>query len=307
MRYIHDLDDFVMDRPTAVTLGKFDGLHVGHQKLISIIQEKAKEQDLLSAVFTFDKIPLSICPERRYFISTNQERRQFLEQLGVDVEIEYPFTEQLMNTSPEMFIKRVLVDQLKAKVVVVGPDYRFGKDRGGNVELLVQMAKEYGYEAIVVEKERYQDREISSTYVREELSQGHMETANVLLGRPYSVEGSVCHGKQNGRKIETPTINIIPDQIKLLPPKGVYASTTIIDGKMYYGVTNVGTKPTVTDENIMGIETNLFDFNETVYGETVETKLMHFIRLEMKFDSLEQLKKQIESDIAFAKTMFMLQ
>ena len=248
MKYIHGTEDFTLDKDSAVTLGKFDGVHMGHQKLISIVEEKAKQNNILAAAFTFDRIPLSICPQRQqHFITTKSERRAFMESLGINALIEY----------------------------------HFGKGRSGDADMLVKCGPEYGFETIVVEKEKYQDKEISSTYVREELVLGHMETVNVLMGRPYSIEGIVCPGNQFGRKIKIPTMNIYPQESKLLPPNGVYASITQIDGKEYGGVTNIGTKH-------------------------IKVKLLHFIRPEMKFESIEALSKQMESDAQFSKSMLML-
>ena len=307
MEYIHGTKDFKLEGASAVTLGKFDGVHLGHQKLISIVREKAEEMGLLSVMFTFDRIPLSICPQKnQHFLSTNSERRALCEKYGLDVEVEYPFTTELMNMEPEEFVENILVKQLNARVIVVGTDYCFGKNRSGNVEFLIANAVKYGYETIVVEKEKFQDKDISSTYVREELVLGHMETVNVLMGRPYSIEGIVCPGNQFGRKIKIPTMNIYPQESKLLPPNGVYASITQIDGKEYGGVTNIGTKPTVSTDQVIGVETNLFDYEEDAYGKHIKVKLLHFIRPEMKFESIEALSKQMESDAQFSKSMLML-
>lgn len=308
MEYIHGTEDFKLERSSAVTLGKFDGVHLGHQKLISIVKEKAEEQGLLSVMFTFDRIPLSICPQKnQHFLSTNSERRMLCENYGIDVEVEYPFTTTLMNMEPEEFVSDILINKLKAKVIVVGTDYCFGRDRSGNVEFLISNAAKYGYETIVVEKEKFQDKDISSTYVREELKLGHMETVNVLLNRPYSITGIVAKGNQLGRKLEIPTINVYPTEIKLLPPNGVYESRILIDGVWYYGVTNLGTKPTISDGYEVSVETNVFDFDKDVYGNRVEVALYHFLRQEMKFENVEALKKQMESDASFAKEMFLIQ
>ena len=308
MEYIHGTEDFKLERSSAVTLGKFDGVHLGHQKLISIVKEKAEEQGLLSVMFTFDRIPLSICPQKnQHFLSTNSERRMLCENYGIDVEVEYPFTTTLMNMEPEEFVSDILINKLKAKVIVVGTDYCFGRDRSGNVEFLISNAAKYGYETIVVEKEKFQDKDISSTYVREELKLGHMETVNVLLNRPYSITGIVAKGNQLGRKLEIPTINVYPTEIKLLPPNGVYASRILIDCVWYYGVTNLGTKPTISDGYEVSVETNVFDFDKDVYGNRVEVALYHFLRQEMKFENVEALKKQMESDASFAKEMFLIQ
>ncbi len=307
MQYIHGVKDFALKKPSAVTLGKFDGVHRGHQKLVSLVKEKAVQQGLMSAAFTFDRIPLSICPQKnQHFITTNSERRVILERLGLDAEVEYPFTEELMQTEPEDFIREIIIGCLRAKVVVVGTDYRFGKNRMGDAAMLEEKGPEYGFETLVVEKEKFQEREISSTYVREELRLGHMETANVLLGRPYSVQGIVCHGNKLGRQLSMPTLNIYPPDSKLLPPKGVYASVTLMEGKKYYGVTNLGTKPTVSDSPSISVETHLFDYSGDAYGNQAEVQLLHFLRQEMRFNDVSALQKQMESDVTFAKSMFLL-
>ena len=307
MKYIHETEEFKIDKPTVITLGKFDGVHRGHQKLLAIVNTKAKELGALSVAFTFDRMPLSICPSaQQYFITTNSERKEIMEHLGMNVLIEYPFTDNFMHTEAVVFIEEVLVKKLNAKCIVIGPDFCFGKDRKGNADMICQYAKQYGYEAIVVEKEKYEDREISSTFVREELKIGHMETVNVLLKRPYSIKGIVVKGNQLGRTIDMPTANLYPPENKLLPPNGVYSSETVIDGEVILGVTNIGTKPTVNNGKAISVETNLFDFDEDIYGKTIEVCLKHFQRPEVKFDSVEALKKQMESDTAFAKELFMI-
>jgi riboflavin kinase/FMN adenylyltransferase len=205
---------------------------------------------------------------------------------------------------PEDFICRILIDKLHAKYVVVGTDYRFGKDRAGDAAMLVEVGEELGFTTIIVEKEKYQDKEISSTYIREELKVGHMETVNVLLNRPFNVTGVVSIGNQLGRKLDFPTINIYPTEYKLLPPNGVYATQTTIDGEKFYGVTNLGTKPTVSDAPEISVETFLFDFDKDVYGKKVDVEFIHFIRPEMKFEDVEGLKRQIAADSDFARNMF---
>lgn len=307
MDYIHNTDDFCFDRASVVTLGKFDGVHIGHQKLIAKVLEKAEEYNCQSVVLTFDRMPLKICPaSQQYYITVNSEKREIVEDLGVDVMIEYPFSEKFMNMDAEEFISEILVKQLHTKCIVAGPDCSFGKDKAGNAQMLIDLSEKYGYETIVLEKEKYEDREISSTFVREELKIGHMETVNMLLGRPYSVKGVIVRGNQIGRTIEIPTVNIYPPESKILPPNGVYASETIVKGIKYLGITNIGTKPTITDKKQISVETFLFDFNEDVYGETIEVFLKHFQRPEMKFDSVESLSKQMKQDVAFTKEMFMI-
>jgi riboflavin kinase/FMN adenylyltransferase len=307
MEYIHGTSHFALDRDSAVTLGKFDGIHVGHQKLVSLVRERAGELGLLSCVFTFDGLPLSICPQKhQHFITTNTERREFFKSLGVDVEVEFPFTDAFLQTDPDSFVHDVIVGQLRAKVVVVGTDFHFGRNRAGNAEYLLEAGKKYDFETIIVEKEKFQEREISSTYIREELRLGHMETVNVLLGRPFSISGVVCPGNQMGKKMNIPTMNIYPSVSKFLPPRGVYASVTKMGGGSFYGVTNIGVKPTVSDENSVSVETYLFDYDESVYGCHINVELIYFIRPEMKFDSVEALAKQMESDAKFARSMFLV-
>ena len=172
--------------------------------------------------------------------------------------------------------------------------------------MLVEAGEELGFTTIIVEKEKYQDKEISSTYIREELKVGHMETVNVLLNRPFNVTGVVSIGNQLGRKLDFPTINIYPTEYKLLPPNGVYATQTTIDSEKFYGVTNLGTKPTVSDAPEISVETFLFDFDKDVYGKKVDVEFIHFIRPEMKFEDVEGLKRQIAADSDFARNMFLI-
>lgn len=307
MRYIHDTQNFTIEDITVVTLGKFDGVHLGHLKLMAAVKAKAEQYGAKSAVFTFDHIPLSLCPSyNQSFIMTNSERRRVIEGLDIDILIEYPFTQDFMNIEAEDFLKNVVAEQLHARCVIVGTDYTFGKDRRGNAQMLVRMAKELGFEALVIDKECYEDKEISSTYVREELKVGHMETVNMLLGRPYSIYGIIAKGSQFGRTMQLPTINIYPPAGKLLPQSGVYASLTLMGQEKFYGVTNVGVKPTVKNSSEVSVETFLFDFEEDAYGMEVEVQLKHFQRPEMKFDDVNALHKQINSDIAFAKELFLI-
>ncbi|MGN0480833.1 MAG: riboflavin biosynthesis protein RibF, partial [Lachnospiraceae bacterium] len=270
--------------------------------LVEIVKEKAKYYNVKPVVFTFDGLPESIVPkDKQRFLTLSYEREKIFEELGVEVLIEYPFTDSFMHMEPEVFIDEILVHRLKARVVVVGDDYRFGNRRRGDVNMLVNMAPVYGYEAIVIKKERFEDREISSTYVREELAVGHMETVNMLLKRPFSITGKVVSGNQLGRTLEIPTVNVIPDSHKILPPYGVYTSQIIVDGNCYNGVSNLGVKPTVSDDGTVNLESFIFDFDGDLYGKEIEVFLKHFQRPEMKFKSIEDLVKQMNSDIEFAK------
>lgn len=300
MLYISENMDFQLHN-TAVSLGKFDGVHRGHRLLLDrILKEKANGYS--SVVFTFSLHPMSLFSDKELeLIDTEEEKKEKLQRLGVDVLISYPFTKETANTEPEDFIRNVLVKQMDAKVIVVGNDYRFGKQRKGDVELLRRMSEECGYELVVYDKLQIEHHIVSSTLIRSEITAGHMEFVEELLGEPYRVIGEVVYGNQVGRTIDVPTVNQLVPSTKLMPPNGVYASRIKIGDRIYQGITNVGFKPTVTDQRIKGVETNIFDYEGNLYGTIIEVELLHFVRPERRFDSIEQLKAQIQKDSVSAK------
>ena len=204
---------------------------------------------------------------------------------------------------PEDFI-RMLVEKLNVKCIVAGEDFHFGHNRRGDYQMLKKYAPVYGYEALILSKMKEDERDISSTFVREEIMAGNIEKANHLLGYRYFVTGMVKHGNQIGRTIGIPTINLIPPEEKLLPPFGVYVTEVFIDDKRYYGVTNVGCKPTIKGNNPVGVETHLLDFREDVYEKVVTVEFLTMIREERRFDSIEKLQEQMMNDIAFTRTFF---
>jgi riboflavin kinase/FMN adenylyltransferase len=282
-------------RSSAVTLGKFDGVHLGHQALLRRVKE-ASGKGLSAVVFAIDV--------RQEGILSHRERACFLEQAGMDVLTECPFSREFMNLTPVEFIERILVGILHAEYIAVGTDFRFGHRRMGDAQLLCALAGQYGYRTEIVPKERYAGLEISSTRVRDALQKGDMELAKHLLGRSYPVAGRVMHGNHIGTGLGMPTINLLPEENKLLPPLGVYASHTVLeDGRMIAGVTNLGYKPTV-GSSAVSAETNLFDFHEDLYGSMVRTGFEYFIRPERKFDSLQDLAAQVEKDIRTAEAYF---
>lgn len=218
----------------------------------------------------------------------------------MDCLVECPFVDEVMHMTPEAFIKEILVDKLHAKKVVVGKDFGFGYKRSGTAEMLKEMGPSLGFETEIIEKAEENGREISSTWAREELEQGNMEAVSGLLGYDYAVHGEIVHGHALGRTIGVPTINQIPPAEKLLPPFGVYVSEVKIEGKIYYGITNIGVKPTV-QEKFTGVETNLFDCSEDLYGKHAEVSLLKFLRPEQKFASIDALKNQLDHDVAAGK------
>ena len=298
MEYIKN-PDFRLEN-TAVALGKFEGLHRGHQLLFDEIK-KQKAEGLESVVFTFDMPPRSALSGDKSYqqIYTKEERRLILEEMQIDILIEHPFTKEFAAQTPEEFVRNVLVEKTGAKKIVVGKDFRFGKKRSGDVNLLKELAPKYGYELIVIEKLQMGHKDVSSTRIRAHLEKGEMEEAELLLGRPYAVIGEVVHGKALGRTIQIPTANQIADKNKLMPPNGVYISRIFIRGEKdsHYGITNVGVKPTVEEHAAKDVETNIVDFDQDIYGKLIRVELLHYRRPEMQFASLDDLRKQMEKDV----------
>ncbi len=302
MKYITNLKALKNMPPCVITLGKFDGVHKGHQKLIRLVKELGAENGWKTAAFTFDVSPqIKMGMRTSRLLMTNEERRYRLETMGLDYLVECPFTDEVKNMEPEDFVKEILVEKMHAKALVVGADFHFGKKRRGDAGLLRKMGSELNLEIHVEAKEQDGRRDISSTYIREELALGHMEKVAELLGNPYSVKGKIVHGNHIGHTLGFPTINQIPEPEKLLPPNGVYLSKTLVDGREYDGISNVGTKPTVQGEKIVGIETHLLFFSGDLYGKEARVQLLSFRRPEKKFDSLEELKAQLELDIREAR------
>lgn len=306
MEYIKQSMTFEIEGPSVLSLGKFDGLHRGHELLMEYMREKKQEQQNLKAVvFTFDIPPSEQTQNlRMQVLTTSQEKVRLFEENGIDYVIECPFTREIMCMEPEKFIDRI-VKNLHVKDIVVGTDFRFGYKRRGNYQMLRQYAPQYGYQLKVVPKMQEEGRDISSTYIREEINAGNIEKAHKLLGYPFFVEGSVLHGRKLGKAVlGIPTINLIPPQEKLLPPMGVYVTRTECMGKHYPGITNVGCKPTIQGENPIGVETHLFDISEDMYGRMVRVSFLKRVRPEQKFDSLDALKAQMEQDIQYGKVYF---
>lgn len=306
MRYISDTTEFQIEEPTIVTLGKFDGRHRGHQKLLRTMKELKEKTGYPTAIFTFGSAPgTAVTGQPQTVITTNLERRANMEKMGIDYLVEYPFTDETRHMVPEAFIKDILAGRMNAREIVVGPDCSFGYNGAGNAALLREMALDLGYHLHVIEKEKDQRRDISSTYIREELDKGNVEKANELLGQPYAIHGEVVHGNHIGASLlGFPTANILPPPIKRLPRYGVYVSRVLVDGVYYKGVTNIGKKPTVGDDYPAGVETYIFGLNEDIYGKIIEVQLLAFDRPEQRFSSLEELKARIEMDKEFASAYF---
>ena len=294
MKYITGIQSYHGTKKTAVTMGKFDGLHRGHQKLVDKIREYASD-DCESVLCAFDM--------HRDAIMTNRERREHLEG-KIDWLIDCPFTKDLKNMEAEDFIRDILCGKLGAAHIAVGRDFVFGHDKRGSVKMLEAFAGEYGYTLDVLEKERYHDIVISSTYIRDALAQGDVELAEKLLGYPYELTGIVQHGQQLGRTLGFPTMNIEPEAQKIMPRYGVYACRVKIDGKWYNGVGNAGVKPTVTDERRRLLEVYVYGYEGDAYGKEVTARFCGFERPEVKFGSVEELREQVMKDMQYGIDFF---
>lgn len=297
MQTIRGTTQFKIEEGTAVAIGKFDGLHLGHRKLLQEIL-KQKEDGLKAAVFTFDPSPeifFGMNPSRE--LSTNEEKRRLFEEIGIDILVEFPFNKETAATSPEDFVIDILCRRMNAKYVAAGTDLSFGAMGKGNFALMSSLAHHLGFEAHKINKIERNGKVISSTLIRSLVEEGNMEEAAACLGAPYRITGKIVHGRALGRRIGIPTLNQIPPTDKLLPPFGVYYSEVRADGKVFKGMTNIGTKPTVTEEMKVTVETYLYDFSGDLYGETAEVGLLTFRRPERRFSGVEELKKTMEEDI----------
>lgn len=294
MRYITEIGSYNGCKKTAVTLGKFDGLHMGHQKLVNKIRFYASDR-CESVVCAFDM--------HREALMTEREKREYLEN-RVDWLISQPFTEEIREMEAETFIESVLYKTLKAAHLVVGTDFNFGCGKRGNARMLLEYAEKYGYSVDVIEKERYLGTVISSTYIKDALARGDVKLAERLLGYPYGLTGIVRHGKQLGRTLGFPTMNIEPERNKILPRFGVYACRVRIDGKWYNAVGNVGIKPTVTDERRRLLEVFVYGYEGNAYGKEITAQFCDFERPEMKFGSVEELKENVMRDMRYGERYF---
>lgn len=301
MEIITDIFGTKLNKGTALAIGKFDGLHIGHRKLLQEILSK-KSLGLETCVFTFDPSPavfFGLADEGE--LMTRDEKRKMLEEVGVDILVEYPLTKESAAVEPEYFVREILSKGLQVKYLVAGEDVSFGAKGAGNALLLSRLSKELGYELQIIEKVTMEGKEISSSLIRCEVESGNMEYVERLLGTPYRIIGKVVHGRALGRKLGMPTLNLMPEKGKLLPPKGVYYSRVIYQDKNYLSISNIGNKPTVSEENVMGVETYLYDFEEEIYGEEVIVELLAYKRPEMRFENVEELKDQMRQDILDGK------
>lgn len=297
MYIIKNTTEFRLPDKSAAAIGKFDGIHLGHKALLDTILQR-KEKGLLASVFTFDPAPAVFFGDGTALeLTTREEKREAFHSMGIDVLIEFPLNAQTAATLPEHFVKEYLAGKMQAVYIAAGTDLSFGKGGMGNADLLKALSEENGYQVEIIDKVNYEGTEISSTRIRKAVEQGNMELASVLLGEPYRVNGEVMHGRQLGRQLGMPTVNLIPPSSKLLPPRGVYFSRTYINDACYKSISNIGYKPTVSEEREMGVETYLYDFTGELYGAECTVELLSYRRPEQKFDSVDELRSQLYKDL----------
>jgi len=305
MKIYWSLESFEIDENTAVGLGNFDGVHLGHRKLITVLKEESKKRNLISTVLTFEPHPSKVLfPDKEFFlISTLDKKVNIIKNLGVNILIIAPFTQEFSKIKWIDFVNKVLIEKLKTKLVVVGYDFTFGYGGEGNAEKLSMIGKEKGFETIIIPPVKRKGEIVSSSKIRALIKEGLVEKAEMLLGYPFCIEGRVIEGKSIGRKLGFPTANIeIPEGI-IIPAYGVYSVIIKIKDKVYEGIANLGLKPTfknLNDSNPV-LEVHIFDFKNTIYGEKVEVYFLKKIRDEKKFNSPNELAEQIKNDIIIAR------
>lgn len=298
MKIYTNLDNYKSTNKTFVTIGTFDGVHIGHQKVIKKLINSAKKKKTSSVLLTFFPHPRMVLQKDLdiKLINTIEERTSLLEKLGLDVLIIHPFSEKFAKLSALEFVRKILVNKLNIAKLVIGYDHHFGKNREGNFEQLQEYGHTYNFKAKEISQQDISNITVSSTKIRKAIEKGNIEKANSYLGYNFMLTGTVVNGKNLGEKIGFPTANLfIKETYKLLPKTGAYVVKSQIDGKTIFGMMNIGFRPTVSGEN-QTIEIHFFDFNENLYAKKIQIEVLSFLRDEQKFESVDALKNQLESD-----------
>lgn len=300
MNIFYNISDFKSTKKTIVTIGTFDGVHLGHQKIINRLLELKKQNGGEIVLFTFEPHPRKVLfPEQRdlKLITTSEEKCELLEKFNVDNVLVYPFSTSFSQMPARDYIFEILVKGLKTGTLVIGYDHRFGSNREGNLNMLKELEKLGIFEVEEISAQEIDQLNVSSTRIRKAIDEGDIETANKFLGYNFFVSGIVVKGKQLGRTIGYPTANIfVADSNKLIPKIGVYSVYAIYKGKKYKGMLNVGINPTTDTDNKIKVEVNIFDFDKEIYGENLKVEFVRRIRDEKKFANLDELKDAIAND-----------
>jgi riboflavin kinase/FMN adenylyltransferase len=298
LKIFNSIKSFNATKPTIVTIGTFDGVHLGHQKIVAQITKNADALNCESLVLTFFPHPRMVLQESTEMkqLNTLNEKIALLDNLGIDNLVVHPFDKEFSRLTAEEFVKKVLVDVFKIKKIIIGHDHRFGRNRTATIDDLINFGKTYGFEVEQISAEEINEVSISSTKIRNALLEGNIKLAANYLGYDYSFTGIIIKGKQLGRTIGYPTANItIEEDYKLIPNNGVYIAKSVLNGKTVFGMMNIGNRPTV-DGTKQTIEINFFDFKQDLYGQKITISLLHRMRSEQKFESLDALKNQLGKD-----------
>ena len=295
---VQNISKFDKEHYTAITIGTFDGVHIGHRKILERLINNAKDLDLKATVLTFFPHPRMVLQKDAdiKMLNTLEEKTKILESIGIDYLIIHPFTQEFSRLTATDFVRDMLVHHLKAKKVIIGYDHRFGRNRNANIQDLISFGSIYDFTVEEISAQEIDDVSVSSTKIRKALENGDIKTANEYLGYAYMLTGSVEQGKALGRKINFPTANLhIEASYKLIPKIGVYVVESILNNKKVYGMMNIGFNPTV-DGSKKRVEIHFFDFNQDLYGQNIQISILDRIRDEKKFDSVEALQHQLEQD-----------
>ena len=295
-----DTNNLDISGGTTITIGTFDGVHLGHRKLLNRLREASLENGTESLVFTFSPHPRHVLfPDQKdlRLLSTNEERAVLIREQGITHLLEYPFTKEFSQIDPKEYVEKILMDQLSMKKIIIGYDHRFGRNRSGSIVLIKELSTELGFDVEEISAQEVDSINISSTRIRQYLLEGKIESARSLLGYDYFFSGTVAEGKKLGRQIGFPTANLSEiDTHKLIPANGVYAVIAELNGIKRKAMMNIGVNPTTDQDNQLKIEINIFDFGEDIYGKQLTIQVKDFIRKEMKFGGLEELKLALGSD-----------
>lgn len=305
MRLFHGTDNARIARPTVLTLGVFDGLHLGHQLVMRTLTERARATASVPTVITFDPHPRAVLhPESAPpLLQTFDQKIEALGMLGIEQTIVIPFTRAFAEICAEDFLRDIVRERLQAKEVYLGRGFAFGHNREGNIELLRRVSAELGFRAEEVPEVQLRGGRISSSRIRQLLSEGRVNLARRMLGRPYGVEGRVVRGAERGRTLGFPTANLRAHN-RVIPRTGVYVTATLIEGAWRKSVTNIGTRPTFERDAEPSVETHVINWGGDLYGDVVRVRFLYRLRGERKFASVEELKRQIETDITRATRYF---
>ncbi|MEO6695123.1 MAG: bifunctional riboflavin kinase/FAD synthetase [Ignavibacteria bacterium] len=300
MQVIRDIGDIKFDKRSAVTVGTFDGVHLGHRKIIEKLNSIKDTKKLRSIIVTFEPHPQIVLRNRVKdikILTTLEEKLEIFKQLEVDITYVIPFTKDFANTTAEEFYKNYLIDKIGISDLILGYDHMFGKNREGNFDTLKDLSEEFQFTVDKVDEYMYEGEHISSTVIRNLLNAGDVKKVSLILGRPYSIKGKVIEGRKLGKELGYPTANIAnTEESKLMPKIGIYAVSVEITGSLHYGMMSIGKNPTVTNDESIKSEVNIFDFNENIYGKEIKINFIEHLRDEIKFETLEDLKKQMSID-----------